>query len=471
MKKLLLVGGLLAIGAAFGKTLTLKEAVDIAVRENLELKAQKHKVQQKYYEYKSAKGYLFPQLGVSYFFSRTNQPPYSIMFRMNTHSLSFPQVMPQFQDPNNPTAAEVFQWTAQSFKGMQDFFNNPGHEQLYNLKLTLQVPLWMGGKVRNMIKGKYFEWRAEGLMAERKSEEVAFQVADTYLKALYAEAAVKATETALKDVEHHLKVVQKMYEVGMALYSDVLRVKVYLESVKEKNVEAKNNFFVAKKALALLLNKDWNPEELTLQGELYCPTPSEVQKELTRLYEWAVEARKDLQALRRGIDAVRYYKRATYGTYLPDFVAFGEYDLFDNRRVGNFVANSYMVGLGLQWKLFDGLSAFNKVRMLSEKERELRTTLEYAQKGIRFQLTKAYKDYETAYAKYQKTLTKIEQAKETLKIVEARYRQGLARIVDLLDVQTQLDMARFENVEALYYCNRAYLELYNAAGKIWEVLK
>jgi len=467
MKKLLLFGGLFSL-TAMGETLTLQQAVDIAIKNNLEIKAQKYKVQEKYYEYKAAKGYLFPQLGLSYMFMRTNQPPYSIMFRMNTHSLEFPRQAPP-QDPNN--SQQVFYWTAMSFKGMEDYFNNPGSNQLYDLKLTLQIPIWMGGKVRNMIKGKLFEWKAQEFMAGRKTEDVAFQVADTFLKVLYAKAAVRATETALKDVKHHLKVVEQMHKSGMALLSDLLRVKVYYETVKAKNTEAKNNLYVAKKALALLLNQNWDPKNLTVEGSMYCPSPKQVQKELNQLYEWSIKARKDLMALRQGIEAVKYYKKATWGTYLPDFVAFGEYDLYDNKRVGNFVANSYMVGVGFQWKLFDGLNAFNKIRMLSEKERELKTTLQYAQKGVKFQITKAYKDYQTAYAKYQKALTKIEQAKETLKIVEARYKQGLARIVDLLDVQTQLDMARFEKVEALYQCNRAYLELYNNAGKLWEVLK
>jgi len=468
MKKALLLSGLLTASALWGVELTLKKAVDIAVKDNLQLQAERHKVQEKFYEYKAAKGYLFPQLSMDYFFMRTNQPPYSIMFRMNTHSLQFPRQRPP-ADPTN--AQQVFYWTAMSFKGMEDYFNNPGSNQLYDLKLSLQVPIWMGGKVRNMVKGKYFEWKAQELLADRKAEEVAYNVSDTFLKVLYAKAAVKATETALKDVEHHLKVVQKMYRVGMALYSDLLRVKVYYESVKAKHTEAKNHLYVAKKALAFLLNKDWKPEEITVKGNLYCPSPQEVKKELSQLYRWAVNARKDLLALKEGITAVKYYKKATLGNYLPNFVAFGEYHLFDNYRVANFVANSYTVGVGFQWKLFDGLNAFNKAKMLKEKERELKTTLAFAQKGIDFQLTKAFKDFQTAYAKVVAADTEIKQAEETLKIVEARYKKGLARIVDLLDVQTRLDMARFEKVRSLYECNKAYLDLYNTAGKIWEVVK
>jgi len=459
MKRVLLIG-LLFSASLTARELTLKEAVDIALKKNLELKAEKYKVSQKRYQYEAFKGYLFPQMSLSYFFMRTNQPPYSIMFRMNTHSLQFPR-------PSSLTVGGL----AKAFLDMESYFNNPGSNQIYDLALRVEIPLWMGGKVRNALKGKFFEWKAQELISQRKEEEVAYSVADTFFKILYAKQALRATETALKDIKHHLKLVDRMHKAGLALYSDLLRVKVYYESVKAKNEEAKNNFFIAKKALALMLNQNWNPENLTLKGKLQCPSPQKVEKDFKKLLKWFVDSRKDLVALKEGITAINFYKKATWGNYLPDFVAFGEYHLYDNNRFGNFVANSYMVGVGFQWKLFDGLNAFNKVRMLKEKERELETTLEYAQKGIKFELTRAVKEYQTAYAKYREALAKIEQAEESLKIVTARYKQGLARIVDLLDVQAQLDKARFERAKALYGCIKAYLKLYNTAGKIWEVLK
>jgi len=464
MKKFLLAT-LIALSGA--DALTLKEAVDIALKDNLQLKSERLKVKEKYFEYKASQGFLFPQISLGYFFTRTNTPPYSIMFRMNTHSLQFPRQ----PIPSTINAGTVLQWTGQSFKGMGDYFNTPGSNQIYDLKLSIQIPIWMGGKVRNMVKGKLFEWKAQEFMTGRKAEEIAYTVSDTFLKVLYAKAAVKATETALKDVEHHLKVVKKMYDVGMALLSDLLRVKVYYETVKAKNTEAKNNLYVAKRALAFLLNKNWKPETLKVEGKLYCPSPEEVKKEFEKLRTEAYRTRKDLIALKEGIEAVNYYERATWGSYLPDIVAFGEYHLYDNNRVGNFVSNSYMVGVGFQWKLFDGLNAFNKLRMLKEKERELKTTLKFAKEGISFQLEKALKDYETAYADFKRAVASIEHAETSLKIVEARYKNGLARIVDLLDVQAQLDKARFEKAQALYKCNKAYLDLYNTAGKILEVVK
>ena len=451
-------------------TLTIKEAVLIGLKSNLEIKAQEIKEKEKYYEYLSTKGYLFPQITFSYMFMRTNNPPYSIMFKMNNHDLKFPRVYPNF-NPQTATGGQVFYWTAQSFQAMEDFFNNPGSSQQFNAKLEVQIPIWMGGKIRNLIKGKYYEWKGEKYLTQRKRENIAFTIADTFLKVLYAKAALKATETALKDVKTHLKIVEKMHKVGMALLSDVLRVKVYLESVKQKYIRAKNNIYVAKKALALLLNKNWQPENLKIKGSLYCPKPQEVKKIIVRLKETALKTRKDLWALRKGITAVKYYKKATLGSYLPDIFAFGEYDLYDEDRFANFQSNSWMVGIGMQWKIFDGLNAWRKLKMLKEKERELRTMLNYAQKGIDFQLERAFKNYQTAYAKVEEAQTKIEQSKEALRVVSARYKQGMARIVDLLDVQSQLDMARFEKAQALYECNKAYLELYNNAGLILQAIK
>jgi outer membrane protein TolC len=41
-------------------------------------------------------------------------------------------------------------------------------------------------------------------------------------------------------------------------------------------------------------------------------------------------------------------------------------------------------------------------------------------------------------------------------------------MVDLLDIQTQLDLARFERAQALYRCNKSYIEILLSAGILKE---
>ncbi|PMP62998.1 MAG: TolC family protein, partial [Caldimicrobium thiodismutans] len=56
------------------------------------------------------------------------------------------------------------------------------------------------------------------------------------------------------------------------------------------------------------------------------------------------------------------------------------------------------------------------------------------------------------------------------KIMKARYQNGLVRMLDLLDAQTQLDQARFGRIEALKEVYEAYAELLFASGLIKEEL-
>jgi len=52
--------------------------------------------------------------------------------------------------------------------------------------------------------------------------------------------------------------------------------------------------------------------------------------------------------------------------------------------------------------------------------------------------------------------------------MRVRYRNGLARMVDILDAQTELDMAKLEEVKALVDCWKAYARLKHSMGTILE---
>ncbi len=54
--------------------------------------------------------------------------------------------------------------------------------------------------------------------------------------------------------------------------------------------------------------------------------------------------------------------------------------------------------------------------------------------------------------------------------MKIRYQNGLVKMLDLLDAQTQLDQARFEKIEALKELYEAYAELLFASGLIKEGL-
>lgn len=425
--------------------LTLNQAVDTALKNNLAIKAKDYNVKSKKFEYESVKGMLLPKLSINTSFNRTNIAPWSIMNKMDTRSLQFPSV------PNEPIPASMF------VSGFQDFFNNPGTSQLYQTQLNLQIPIWIGGKIQAYKNASFYVFKSSKKDLDQASQDVVFDVYKAYLGGLLAKQGIFLAKKAVSDAEYHVKMAKAYYKTGMALFTDALRAKVYLHQTEQKFIEAKNQYKVAKKALFLLMNEPYKPG-IELKGNLYCPDKIDKKTIIKYVYQ-----KPQIKSMEEQLKALKYMKKAYLADYLPQIGAFASYSLFDNSAPLGATANGYMVGVGMNWNIFDGFSAFNKIRSLNEQKLMLKSYIDYMAKGSIFKINKALADYNNALAGIKYATKEEEEAKETLKVMNQRYKVGLAKITDVIDAETVYDKARFDLAKSLYECNLAYVKaLYNA---------
>jgi len=129
------------------------------------------------------------------------------------------------------------------------------------------------------------------------------------------------------------------------------------------------------------------------------------------------------------------------------------------------------VGLKVSLNLNTGLSTLEKALSYREREKALVNRRELMRKRILFEVEKAFTEYTNARNALESAEARIRFAEENLRIIRSRYRNGLVRIVDLLDSQTQTELARFDYLQALYRCNLSYGRVLLAAGIIEEVLR
>jgi outer membrane protein TolC len=128
----------------------------------------------------------------------------------------------------------------------------------------------------------------------------------------------------------------------------------------------------------------------------------------------------------------------------------------------------YMLMLGISWSFDTGLSTLNKARAHLERKRAMEERIKGMEEFIAFEVDRARADYEKALSALNSARERIKASEEVLRVMRVRYKNGLARMVDILDAQTELDMASLEEVKALVDCWKAYARLKHSMGTILE---
>ncbi|MDQ7055704.1 MAG: TolC family protein [Persephonella sp.] len=317
MKKAFVVALFFLIAVSLNaKELTLKEAIEIALKNSYQLKAEERKLKSKEFEYKAAKGIRFPTVSFSEAFMRTNIPGWAMMSELNQHRLTM------------TSSSKYVDMT--SFNGLlgASLFPSPTYPEWNNwqTKIEFQVPIW-AGKDRNRNKDERKEYEASKLDLEKTKQKVIYDVTKAYYGALLAKEAIKIAQQAYKSVKKHYETAQSMYKNGLAIYADVLRAKVYLSKVRSKITEAQNQYLIAKRGLLLAMGRDdIEPSQIDVVGKLeFIP----VRKDLNYWQEVALSERPDLVALRTRVENAKRYAKFQKGDLLPSVGAFGYYQMDD----------------------------------------------------------------------------------------------------------------------------------------------
>ncbi|MFN7065407.1 MAG: TolC family protein [Aquificaceae bacterium] len=434
MRALLIL--LALVGGVFARELTLEEALELALKNSPVIKSAQRDVRAQELELKATKGALFPRIRLEETFTRTDIPTYTFMNKLNQEKISTEDLDPsRLKDP----------------KAINNF----------ETKIILEVPLWMGGKVQFAHRMAEYEYKAINLEADRKKEEVIRQVYQAYMDAAFAKEALRVSEQALEDAKEHLRLAEQMQKVGVALMSDVLRAQLYLSKAQENLERDKRGYLIAKRSLEVLIGVPLGDFEVV--GTQTCP---EVNPQVIK--DKALQ-RRDIRALEERLKALQASYSFTLADNLPQVYAFAQYFLNSKDYPFGADGKGYLAGLSISWTFDMGLTTLRKAQANLERRASLKERLKLLEDMALFEVERSYTEYQNAMGMLGSAENRIRASKEVLRVIELRYRNGLARMVDLLDVQIELDKARLERVEAIKACQKAYIDLLFAGGLTEEV--
>jgi len=428
-----------ALSARGQEAVTLEQAVRTALEQNPALRASGDAADAARARTRQAQAAWLPRIDFVQGFTRGNNPVY--VFGTLLTQRQFTQANFALAGLNAPTPLDNFQ-----------------------TRLEGQMTLFDSGQRRLRVIGARRLETAADFETEQARQDLILRVVRAYYGVLVARENLEAAREALRTAEANEQRVQKLVEAGLVVNSDLLSAQVFRAQMKEREIRAQNDLQLARMMLG---------HEMGLgPGALREPagTLAEPPASMLTLEEWEGAALTDRPALRA---AELQHEAAAKGRDLAKAQFGPRLGLFANverdaETLGGPSGTNWTAGARLEWNIFAGGADRYRLAEAKAREDQAANQLEWFRSGVRLEVRQAY--LETVAAQQRATAARdaVEQARESLRIIQNRYQAGLTTVTELLRAESaQLD-ARTSYLSALHDWQTARAQLERAAGGLTQ---
>ncbi len=379
-------------------------------------------------------------------------------------------LMEAYQRTDNPPMAFAHKLSQRRF-GPSDFqihrLNYPDPIGNWHTELRLEQPVFNQGKeIVERKRGRVFEGLA-GLKVRYSKEAVAFEVARVYLQILTLAQEIEVLKKGLKEAEEGERLASERYKVGSGLYSDLLNGLTRKEGIKTRltNLEAQYGDLVRR--LNHLMGQDLNSQWSFREVECI-PEPQDLTKTgIDTLIEHGRSHRSDVLIEEAELSMEALNKDAKSYAFYPSLNLYGSYAWDTNEFSSS--PNSYEVGFVINWNLFNGLSDTLALKAAQKALEAKEISLEEKRGRVEVELKEAWNQLLASLNEYGVSGTDVRRAEEALRIIKARYKEGLALFIELLNAQVSLEESLLRRARNYYSSKLLYLRLQLLSGKLLEV--
>jgi outer membrane protein TolC len=297
-------------------------------------------------------------------------------------------------------------------------------------------------------------------------EQVAAQVARTYLAAVRADADVEMAQADVTLAEAVLKQSENQKAAGTGTGIEITRARVQLANYRQKLLVAQNQRRSAQ--LQLLRGMGMRLDtELELMDKLaYVPVDA-VTVEQAKAQ--ALKERPDYQAQQQRERNAQLSASATKLERLPAVSAFGDYGA-NGSALGNSLPTR-TVGVQVRVPLFDGGRRDARRQESESQYRSEKVKTNDAKEQIELDVRLALDGLQSADDQVKVAREGLELAENELTQARRRYDGGVAISVEVTDAQTRLERARDNQTAALYNYNLARIDLAQATGAVRRLVQ
>jgi outer membrane protein TolC len=341
-------------------------------------------------------------------------------------------------------------------------------EQPWSAEVQVSQLVYAGGRVHAALRAAKLSDQIATLGFQSTVADTVLEVRKDFYQILLDEALVEVRQQSVTLLEEQLRDAQSRFDVGSVPRFNVLRAEVELENAKPPLIRARNDLRLSKESLVKVLALDSSSRTnaftpINFQGKLVYEGRDWA---LPTALEQALQRRPELISADRQIAVAQANVQVASAGYKPQANVFGNWGWHDYVFANDpgTTRNGWTLGANVSWPLFDGMLTYGK---LTEARAQLQeANLDYAdtRRQVELEVRQAYSDYLQTLELIEAQKKTVEEAVESLRLAEARFRAGTGTQLDVLSAQTALTEARSNEIQALHDYNVAIATLERATG-------
>lgn len=332
----------------------------------------------------------------------------------------------------------------------------------YQFSMALSIPIFAGGRLVSSYKYADYNLKSTQEAVRQSQHSTVFNTKRAFYGILLAREFVRVAESAVQDAEKLYNNVKVQYEVGLASQFDLLRSEVILVNLKPQLIQARNNLKVMELNLKTLLGLDLETE-VEIEGELRY---ERVESDIGSALQKAFQNRPELKQIEFQSQMARANLKIARSSGLPSIAVTGQFNYWADTF--NFKQDTwqdfYAINLTLNLPIFNGFAAHARMSQAKAMIKEVELNQKGLMDMLEFEVRQAVLKLDEARESLLSQEKNVEQAKESLRIADLNFAEGLITILDISQAQTALTQARTNYSQALYDYKVALADLDRATG-------
>lgn len=339
--------------------------------------------------------------------------------------------------------------------------NLGGISNLIRGSVSATYNIYTSGLRSGQINSAQAQVKISELEIKRQLEQLRLDVANDYYSLQQTAALILVADDAVRNAKASLEVAKAREQAGLGTKFDVLQSKVQLADTVQNATQAKNLQEIAQRQLAQRLNVK-ESVNLTAKDQVDIAGGWLLTQEESILL--ALQNRVELAQILNQRRVAEEQRRVALAANKPQLQAFANVELADELDDGVSGDFGYALGVQVSINFFDGKAAKSRAAQQEENIAIAETQFADTKNLLRFEVEQAYANLTSNLKNINTAQSSVQLAEESLSLARLRSTAGIGTQLDVTSAEASLTQSRGNLIAAILDYNRALIALQRATS-------